>query len=913
MAKKRTSALIFSVFFGICLGILSNVKNDELSIVKADDINLVNIESIAWNNIDYSYQSDKHWVPDTNEEHIPQEGYCLLPLYKSNISISEHFETNLLDADLPGCNVGDHILINGVECKDVDDVIVYCYPTNGFLIYVPSSSFSLSEEYQYLTIEILEGMSIDGSAYTVASRFEYRGLLGSTGKWQLNPDPVEMKNAELSKIEWNNRDHSATMKQEWSGEINSSNSPINGYCLLAFFNEVGKSFKETVIGDLNITGRGVIGMGIIDNKIKVNGVNIIDVVDSICYIFPEYGLFFYIPDSSILYNDEYKFPVISLEEGIHFNNVILPSINFEFRGEIGEPDKWTYTKDSSEYNHIEFTDVAGGWNNVPLDSNHSHSVLQFGQYGIDYLKNDKLADENNLVSKYSYVGLSIFVNGVSLAEIGDVCVSYAHGFCYLYIALPNSVLKPSNGYKICNLHINKDTIFFDSMLGEVDLYLFNGEWIKTRPETPEDSDYDNAFSFSDVYGIDEIELDESLKQLGSSRKSSINQFSYYFDYKLPTEMSSFSVFVLGTDVNNGLELSFAKNKIMLYDATENENSLASAELPLFNYDEWYSILFYTKVIDSKLSLFVAFDDIVYIHLNDVNLKNASNIGNVITTNLLSGNVLIKNAVYGSDNKKPVITYTGKAVYGVLVGTDAIDFTNKCTSYDLVDGDVSELIQYIWQEGALTNGKINKGIWDVRIVSIDRSNNKSEMSVVVIGSEKLEVTVTFDGKNPTNYKVGDHIAPVKDPEIDDETGYYKFIGWYFNDRPWDFENDYLTQDLDFVSKFQYNIDNYIVSITEEGLENPTSYVLYFTLGSRINLDIFSKDGYTLEAYVNGEKVDFINVTGNISVKLVYTSTNPPEPKGCGGSIATSASIVSILSGAALILLVASKKKGEKEYE
>lgn len=915
MTKKRISVLVLSMFLSLCASLFANFNKNESLEVKAEDAELVDIDEVAWNNVDYSGNFGKQWVANRNENGVPQEGYCLLSLYKSDISLSEYITENLLDATIEGCNVADHILINGVQCKDVDDVIIYAYPTNGFFLYVPATSFSTSDDYPYLTIEVLEGMSIDGSAKTVGTSFEYRGLLKSFGNWKINPEPVEFKEADVAKIEWNNRDYSGTMGQQWSGELNGNGSPINGYCMIAFFNEKGKTYEETVIGDVTVSGRGVIGFGIIDTKIKVNGINIIDVVDSKCYLFPQYGLYFYLPYSSLTFTDEYKFPVITLEEGIHFNNVILPSISFEFRGELGEPDRWTYLRNPSEYNHVEFTDVAGGWNNVPLNSTHNHTILQFGQYDVDYLKNDKEPADANLVSKYSYCGLSIFVNGVSLSEIGDAIVSYAHGYCYVYIVLPNSVLKPSPGYKVCNLHINKDTIFYDSMLGETDLYLFNGEWVKTRPETPEDEEYDNAVSFEDVFSLKNATLDENNKKLSGTNDKSISNFDLYFDYKLVNELSSFDLLAFGNESQNGIKVSFRRNILSLVDSTQRDVILQEIELPTFIYDEWFSILFYTKIVNDQLSIAIAIDDIVYIHIDNVSLKDVSNLGNKFSISLLDGTISLKNASYGADIKKPVLNYSGKAVYGVLAGSEVIDFSNKCTAFDLKDGDVSDLIEYKWPEGSLSENKINKGTWVVTVLSKDKSGNETQLSVTVIAANKLEVTVTFDGKNASIYKIGDHIAPIADPVKKDEVGKYNFIGWYFNERPWDFENDYIVQDMNLVSKFEYEITTYCVSFTVEGLEDSSSFNMYLASGSILDIELFNKNGYTLEAYVNGEKVDSITVNGNMNAKLVYKSTSPiePEKKGCGGSVVAASSIVSLLSGAAIILLVSSKKKGGKEHE
>ena len=347
MAKNRFVRLLLSSMMPLGVALFCHANNSNDVLVRADGTELVGTPEVGWNNVDYS--KELNWVPNRNENGVPTEGYCILPIYPSNISAAEYTSENLLTANIPGCNVGDYILINGVASKNIPNVVIYGYPQNGFFLYVPNDSISHSDEYAHVTINVLEGMSIDGTAQTVATRFEYRGLLGSYGNWQVNPEPEVRIKGEFSKIDWNNVDYSYTMHQTWAGELMPNGAPMFGYCLLAFFNEEGKPYSESVIGDVTMTGRGVIGMGLnADYKIKVNGVNIIDVADSMCYIFPAYGLFFYIPNASITYTEEYQYPVISLEEGLHFNNVYLPQMSFEFRGELGQPNCWTYSKDPSE-------------------------------------------------------------------------------------------------------------------------------------------------------------------------------------------------------------------------------------------------------------------------------------------------------------------------------------------------------------------------------------------------------------------------------------------------------------------------------------------------------------------------------------------------------------------------------------
>lgn len=722
---------------------------------------------------------------------------------------------------------------------------------------------------------------------------------------------------EFDSIVWNNIVYPPGTDNDWCGELLSSGAPKNGYCILAFFREEGKTPEQSEIGTSYTSGRGVIDQGFnVDTYVKVNGVNIIDVADSLCYIYPVFGLFFYIPHDSITFSEQYEIPTIEIQEGLHFNNVLLPHITFEFRGELGQQSCWSYVRSEDEYNKFPFVGVAEQWNNTSADASHNQTILQFGEYEVDYLKNDKIPSFDNVVNRYSDCGKKISINGIPLWQTEDAIAHYGHGYCYLYFSVHVSALAPSNGYKIVTLHIEANTAFYDTLLPEVTLYLFKGKWVLEKPETPNDSDYENAYSFSDVFNVEQATVDEYDRELIATKESSINQFGLFMDYKLVNEKTAFNLYILGNNKQNGLRLVFRENYISLYDATQGSSLLAEMQLEPFNYDEWYSLLVYTHVTDNKITICVAIDDITYIHLDNVGLNNKTNLGNIFSVILGTGVASFKNAIYGADNKKPVLTYTGKSVYGVLPGSETIDFTIRCSAYDATDGDVTAFIEYRWPEGSLTNNKINKGNWEVEIVASDTSHNVSSLSVLVVAKEVLDVTVTFDGTHSQIYRIGDHIAPITDPiKMSDGYTHYEFIGWYYNDRLWDFENDYVIQDMNLESRFKEIVKEFCVSFVVEGLSDTSNFKMYFTYNSRLNISIFERSGYTLKAYVEDIEVSYVTVKADMEVKLVYASNNPaptPSSSGCGGSIVATSIILSTLSLAGLVL-IAIKKIGGKKHE
>ena len=207
MANKKTIKLVLSSFIALGVMVFSHISNNSINEMHADE--LIGTPSVSWDNIDYA-GFGPHEVGG-----IPQEGYCVLVQYPSDISSTLYTTQSLLTMDVPGCNVKDHILINGVESQNVEDTIIYCYPYNGLYIYIPHNSITFTDEYENVTIDVLEGMSIDGSVQTVASTFEFRGLIRSMGGWLVNPAPIEKIQGEFTRIDWNNQDYSYTLKEEW--------------------------------------------------------------------------------------------------------------------------------------------------------------------------------------------------------------------------------------------------------------------------------------------------------------------------------------------------------------------------------------------------------------------------------------------------------------------------------------------------------------------------------------------------------------------------------------------------------------------------------------------------------------------------------------------------------------------------
>ena len=86
MAKKRIFGLALSLFITMGIVFFGHTSKNSNPIEATYADTLVDVSSISWNNVDYSSGMGQDWVPNKSGN-IPQEGYCLLPLYKSNITM----------------------------------------------------------------------------------------------------------------------------------------------------------------------------------------------------------------------------------------------------------------------------------------------------------------------------------------------------------------------------------------------------------------------------------------------------------------------------------------------------------------------------------------------------------------------------------------------------------------------------------------------------------------------------------------------------------------------------------------------------------------------------------------------------------------------------------------------------------
>ena len=133
---------------------------------------------------------------------------------------------------------------------------------------------------------------------------------------------------------------------------------------------------------------------------------------------------------------------------------------------------------------------------------------------------------------------------------------------------------------------------------------------------------------------------------------------------------------------------------------------------------------------------------------------------------------------------------------MLVGEETADFAANALAFDEVDGELVCGVEF--PDGAVTDGKWNRGTWQVKLIAADAQGNQTErtISVTAIYAEEQYFSVYVNGIFSYRIRYGEKIRKDKSDELsqgdpekaDSATSYFVFMGWTFKGEKWDFEND-----------------------------------------------------------------------------------------------------------------------------
>ena len=179
-----------------------------------------------------------------------------------------------------------------------------------------------------------------------------------------------------------------------------------------------------------------------------------------------------------------------------------------------------------------------------------------------------------------------------------------------------------------------------------------------------------------------------------------------------------------------------------------------------------------------------------------------------------------------------------------------------------------------------------------------------------------MSIYVNGKFSYRVRYGDKIehgrdealangAPVK---ADTDTSYFVFVGWTFNGRLWDFDNDVVTEDV-WLSPM-YKEYKRVFSVTVIGENNEEIDFLTVKYGDVIDFSAYEKEGYVVYAQMDGVIVKSVTVKGDTSIQLRYAPITQESVPTNKGSIALL--IICWIGSIALIVvsIILYKKLGKK---
>ena len=459
----------------------------------------------------------------------------------------------------------------------------------------------------------------------------------------------------------------------------------------------------------------------------------------------------------------------------------------------------------------------------------------------------------------SAIGEHVRLNGEALKNIAGTEISY-HSEEYLWVYIPSENLKVTDGNFPC-LTIDADTEFLNAILPAVTLYFDGSCWQETAPNV---ADYaNNAYV--------DMKYNNATVEGNTAYTSTVLTFEDDFS----TEMVGRPNFAQTGDVGHKIKIN-GKSFNELYKADSNTHCLFG--------DEAYG--------DNTLSLLVRKSDLYPTAEYPITTLTIEE-GTLFMDKTLSAKTFYlvdgkwsetsaPSSPLEEDTDAPYIYYYGEEEYLVFTGEEVIDFSSMVFAFDEFDGNLACMIEI--PDSAVTDGKWNRGKWDIKMFATDAQGNISEktIKVTVINTEEQYLSIYVNGFFSLRVKYGEKISVDKSEELlrgepikaDTATSYFVFLGWTFNGRLWDFENDIVTEDVKLSPMFKEYKRLYTVTL-KDVVSGETNFVTV-KAGDTIDIANYQKEGYSLIAKVEGMLINSITVNSNIMVELQYTATAQQTP-------------------------------------
>ena len=521
----------------------------------------------------------------------------------------------------------------------------------------------------------------------------------------------------------------------------------------------------------------------------------------------------------------------------------------------------------------EFIGVNAWNNNIVTLAGSRLTILDFDVTAMG----NAVSTDKNLIAM---AGVSI--NGVKLTDIDGARITYMHGDNHMGIDIPASAIYPTQEYPITILKVAAGTVFENYELPEITLSLIGGTWVVGEFESmPEEDDY---VTISDITGEERVEL--GSEGLMSAMDGFAGDVNFKFVYRSDEAIMNYApygglaVYLNSTNSWDGWRIFFVGNVVYVYDATmggvgDEHVLLGQAEFGIASSFEM-QIEISVKQVGGKYSIVIGGSCAKILELNDIT-PIGDCIGGGISLYSATRSCSVKDYKYG-DVFDPVLTINSKQEIVINEGeaVPEIDAT-------AVDGLTEITPTYVWDEGAITDGKMNVGVWNCVVTATDANGNYATATVRVTVKGEAKYMVTFDGANEGEYAYGEKIVKPADPTKEATKKYqYTFDGWYNGDEKWDFDHDIVTSDVALVAKFIESDVYYKVAVTVSS-ETQTIYVTY---GAQVDLSVFDKEGFEKEVKQNGEVITKLIVTEDTAIEITYTQSASNTPSGCAGGCAGS---------------------------
>lgn len=536
------------------------------------------------------------------------------------------------------------------------------------------------------------------------------------------------------------------------------------------------------------------------------------------------------------------------------------------------------------------------WNNNIITL--SGTRLTILDFDVESLGNVVSADKNLIAMA------GITVNGVKLTEIDGASVTYAHGANHMAIDLPMAAIYPTEAYPITVMKIAQGTVFENYELPEITLSLIGGTWLVGEFERmPEEDEY---VTVSDITGEERVEL--GAEGLMSAMDGFAGDVNFKFVYRSEEAIVNYApfgglvVYLNSTNSWDGWRIFFVGNMVYVYDATmggvgDEHVLLGQAEFGIASsFDMQIEIS--VKQVDGKYSIVIGGSCAKILELNDIT-PIGDYIGGGISLYSATRSCSVKDYKYG-DVFDPVLTIHSKQEIVVSEGEAVPEIYATA-----VDGLTEITPTYVWDEGAITDGKMNVGVWNCVITATDANGNYATATVRVTVKGEPKYTVTFDGKNEAEYAYGEKIIKPTDPTKEATVKvHYTFDGWYNGGEKWDFDHDIVISDVALVAKFIESDVYYKVEVTISG-ETQTIYVTY---GAQVDLSVFDKEGFEKEVKQNGEAITKLIVTEDTAIEVAYAKPKKDKSSGgCAGSLTGACGLGVLLTAIGGCMLM--RKKGD----